>query len=60
MARKKKSPIEEAARQLARKHEDNRYTDTTEGHIAAKMRESDRRTKRVRKASEREVGLRSA
>ena len=60
MARKQKSPIEEAVSQLAGSRKDDRYKDATEGHIAAKKREPDRRTKRVRKASEREVGLRSA
>ncbi len=60
MAWKKKSPIEQAARQLAGIREDDLYTDASEGHISAKMRELDRKAKRVRKASEREPGLRSA
>ena len=56
MARKKQSRIADAATQLAGVRKDERYTDATEGHIAAKMRESDRRAKRVRKTSEREMG----
>ena len=60
MARKKKSPIVESARQLAGNRMDDRYTDAAEGHATAKMRESDRRVKRGLKASEREMGLRSA
>ena len=57
MARNKKSPIQEAARKLAGKKIDNRYTDLVEGHIAAENADLEETAESIGEATRRELGL---